>query len=46
MKRIVITAVLIVAFILPSVAQEKEQKLKELEKLEEQAEEVTPIPTP
>jgi hypothetical protein len=45
MKRIVITAVLIVAFILPSVAQEKEQKLKELEKLEEQAEEVTPPDT-
>jgi len=45
MKRIVITAVLIVAFILPSLAQEKEQKLKELEKLEEQAEEVTPPDT-
>jgi opacity protein-like surface antigen len=41
MKRILISAVLIVAFLLPSVAQEKEQKLKELEKLEEQSEEIT-----
>ncbi len=45
MKRIVITSVLIVACLLPSLAQEKEQKLKELEKLEEQAEEVTPPDT-
>lgn len=45
MKRIVITSVLIAAFLLPSLAQEKEQKLKELEKLEEQAEEVTPPDT-
>lgn len=45
MKRILISTVLIVAFILPSVAQEKEQKLKELEMLEEQTEEVTPPDT-
>jgi len=45
MKRLLISTVLIVAFILPSVAQEKEQKLKELEKLEEQTEEVTPPDT-
>jgi len=45
MKRILISTALIVAFILPSVAQEKEQKLKELEKLEEQTEEVTPPDT-
>ncbi len=45
MKRIVISAVLIVAFLLPSVAQEKEQKLKELERLEEQTEEATPPDT-
>lgn len=45
MKRILISTALIVAFILPSVAQEKEQKLKELEKLEEQTEKVTPPDT-
>ena len=45
MKRILISAVLIVALVLPSVAQEKEQKLKELEKLEEQTEKVTPPDT-
>ncbi len=45
MKRILISTVLVVAFILPSVAQEKEQKLKELEKLEEQTEEVIPPDT-
>jgi opacity protein-like surface antigen len=45
MKRILISAVLIVALVLPSVAQEKEQKLKELEKLEEQTEKTTPPDT-
>ena len=45
MKRILISAVLIVALVLPSLAQEKEQKLKELEKLEEQTEKVTPPDT-
>lgn len=45
MKRILISAVLIVALVLPSVAQEKEQKLKELEKLEEQTEKITPPDT-
>ena len=45
MKRILISTVLVVALVLPSVAQEKEQKLRELEKLEEQTEKVTPPDT-
>jgi opacity protein-like surface antigen len=45
MKRILIASVLIVSLILPAVAQEKEQKLKELEQLEQQAESVTPPDT-
>jgi len=38
MKRILISSVLIVSLLLPAVAQEKEQKLKELEQLEQQTE--------
>lgn len=41
MKRILISAALIVSLLLPTVAQEKEQKLKELEQLEQQAEKAT-----
>jgi hypothetical protein len=36
MKRILISSLLIVSMLLPSVAQEKEQKLRELEQLEQQ----------
>ena len=45
MKRILISAVLIVSIILPATAQEKEQKLKELEQLEQKAEQTTPPDT-
>lgn len=45
MKRILISSALIVALILPATAQEKEQKLKELEQLEQKAEQVTPPDT-
>ena len=38
MKRILISSVLIVSLLFPAVAQEKEQKLKELEQLEQQTE--------
>lgn len=45
MKRILISAVLIGSLILPATAQEKEQKLKELEQLEQKAEQATPPDT-
>ncbi len=45
MKRILISTALIVSLILPVAAQEKEQKLKELEQLEQKAEQVTPPDT-
>lgn len=38
MKRVAITLILIVCFVVPSMAQEKEEKLKELEKLEQKTE--------
>ncbi|MGE5349194.1 MAG: outer membrane beta-barrel protein [Actinomycetota bacterium] len=41
MKRILISSALIVSMLLPSMAQEKEQKLKELEQLEQQTEKTT-----
>ena len=41
MKRILISALLIVSMLLPALAQEKEQKLKELEQLEQQTKQVT-----
>ncbi len=45
MKRILISSALIVSMLLPAVAQEKEQKLKELEQLEQQTERTTPPDT-
>lgn len=45
MKRIFISSALIVALLVPAVAQEKEQKLKELEQLEQQAQQATPPDT-
>lgn len=45
MKRILISSALIVALLVPAVAQEKEQKLKELEQLEQQTEKATPPDT-
>ncbi len=45
MKRILISSVLIVSMLFPVVAQEKEQKLKELEQLELQTEKTTPPDT-
>lgn len=45
MKRTLFTIAVIIALILPVQAQEKEEKLKELEKLEEEAGKVTPPDT-
>lgn len=45
MKRILVSSALIVAFLLPAVAQEKEEQLKKLEQLEQQAMEVAPPDT-
>lgn len=45
MKRILILSVLVFAFLIPVVAQEKEEKIKELEELEQQAEKTTPPDT-
>ncbi|MEZ4996239.1 MAG: outer membrane beta-barrel protein [Bacteroidales bacterium] len=45
MKRILISSVLIVSMLIPSMAQEKEQKLKELEQLEQQTVKTTPPDT-
>lgn len=45
MKRILVSSTLIIALLLPAVAQEKEQKLRELEQLEQQAEKATPPDT-
>mgnify|MGYP001213462844 CR=1 FL=1 len=45
MKRILISAALIVSLLLSATAQEQEQKLKELEQLEQQAEKATPPDT-
>ncbi|NLE35587.1 MAG: PorT family protein [Bacteroidales bacterium] len=45
MKRILILSALMVAFLVPAVAQEKEEKLKELEELEQQTEKRTPPDT-
>lgn len=45
MKRTLLAFAVILALILPAQAQEKEEKLKELERLEEQTEKVTPPDT-
>ncbi len=45
MKRTLISSALIVSLLIPAVAQEKEQKLRELEQLEQQAEQATPPDT-
>jgi len=45
MKRMLLTLTVILALIIPARAQEKEEKLKELEKLEEQTEMFTPPDT-
>ncbi len=45
MKRTLLAFALILAFLIPAQAQEKEEKLKELEKLEQQTEKVTPPDT-
>ncbi len=45
MKRILVLSVLVFAFLVPAVAQEKEEKLKELEELEQQTEKTTPPDT-
>jgi len=45
MKRKLLTLAVILALIVPARAQEKEEKMKELEKLEQQAEKATPPDT-
>ena len=45
MKRKLLTLAVILALIVPARAQEKEEKMKELEKLEQQTEKATPPDT-
>ncbi len=45
MKRIVLTLIIVLSLILPAKAQEKEEKIKELEKLEQKAEATLPQDT-